>query len=225
MYRHRRHGLDPVEVDAGKEFLGSETNNYAEHMGLMRGLERMRGFLVPDDPDSDSEMMRCELPEATTSKATLEVYGDSKLVIHQVQGKWQTRHPGLKPMCHRSAELVEHLIAAGVHVTFQHVPRKQNKRADQLANEAMDVGMAESSGSSGSESDSSAESESEGEETEIEALRAAAWETEVLVWEAEAEAWKERGEHGLKSQAKFWRSKKEDAEKRLKTAKLRVRWS
>ena len=60
---------------------------------------------------------------------------DSKLVVEQMSGRWQIKHPGLRPLAAQAAGLVRRFDT----VVFPWVPRKQNARADALANAAMDA--------------------------------------------------------------------------------------
>ncbi|MFD9721860.1 bifunctional RNase H/acid phosphatase [Streptomyces sp. NPDC059076] len=98
------------------EYIGVATNNVAEYRGLIAGL-RAAYALAPD--------------------AAVHVRMDSKLVVEQMSGRWKIKHPDMKPL---AAE------AAGVFprsaVTYEWIPRAQNKHADRLANEAMDAGKA-----------------------------------------------------------------------------------
>ncbi|MFJ3668192.1 bifunctional RNase H/acid phosphatase [Streptomyces sp. NPDC090106] len=96
------------------EFIGVATNNVAEYRGLLAGLRAAH-----------------ELDPA----ASVHVRMDSKLVVEQMSGRWKIKHPDMKPLA---------LDAARIHppdrVTYEWIPREQNKQADRLANEAMDAG-------------------------------------------------------------------------------------
>ncbi len=94
------------------EAIGVATNNVAEYQGLIAGLSMA----------------------ADLGAAEVEVRMDSRLVVEQMAGRWRIRHPGLRPLAARAAELVERFD----RVHFQWVPREQNQYADRLANEAMD---------------------------------------------------------------------------------------
>lgn len=98
--------------------LGVATNNVAEYSGLIAGLEA--GL------------------ELGATQA--EVRMDSKLVVEQMTGRWQIKHPGLRPLAAKAAALQRQFD----QVSYQWVPRDRNKHADALANRAMD-GVAESS--------------------------------------------------------------------------------
>jgi broad specificity phosphatase PhoE/ribonuclease HI len=93
-------------------FLGTTTNNVAEYNGLIAGLEAAR---------------------ALDETAEIAVRMDSKLVVEQMSGRWQIKHPDMKPLALRARELTR-----GATVTFTWIPREANKAADALANEAMD---------------------------------------------------------------------------------------
>ncbi|WP_042365934.1 bifunctional RNase H/acid phosphatase [Streptacidiphilus neutrinimicus] len=98
------------------EYLGRVTNNVAEYRGLIAGLRAAAAI----DPS-----------------ATVEVRMDSKLVVEQMSGRWQVKHPDMKPL----AAEARTAFPAG-RVQYRWVPRKENKHADRLANEAMDAGQA-----------------------------------------------------------------------------------
>ncbi|WP_042427163.1 bifunctional RNase H/acid phosphatase [Streptacidiphilus anmyonensis] len=98
------------------EYLGRVTNNVAEYRGLIAGLRAAAAI----DP-----------------AAAVEVRMDSKLVVEQMSGRWQVRHPDMKPL---AAEARTAFLEG--QVQYRWVPRKENKHADRLANEAMDAGQA-----------------------------------------------------------------------------------
>ena len=58
----------------------------------------------------------------------LDVFGDSALVISQVKGDWDTKHPNLIPY----KEFVLSLIPYFEEITFEHFPREENQLADAL---------------------------------------------------------------------------------------------
>ncbi|GGR02895.1 bifunctional RNase H/acid phosphatase [Streptomyces netropsis] len=111
--------LDPVTGEAlaeAAEYIGTATNNVAEYKGLIAGLKAAKAL----DPE-----------------ATVQVRMDSKLVVEQMSGRWKIKHPDMKPL----AAEARSILPAG-QVTYQWIPREQNKHADRLANEAMDAGKA-----------------------------------------------------------------------------------
>ncbi|WP_405524844.1 bifunctional RNase H/acid phosphatase [Streptomyces canus] len=94
------------------EYLGVVTNNVAEYRGLLAGLRAAHDL----DPS-----------------ASVHVRMDSKLVVEQMSGRWKIKHPDLKPLALEAGR-----VFPPGRVTYEWIPREQNKRADRLANEAMD---------------------------------------------------------------------------------------
>jgi ribonuclease H / adenosylcobalamin/alpha-ribazole phosphatase len=95
-------------------FLGTATNNVAEYSGLIAGLHAA----------------------AELGAREVEVRMDSRLVVEQMSGRWQIKHPGLRPLAAQAAALVRDFDT----VSFGWIPRERNKLADALANKAMDAG-------------------------------------------------------------------------------------
>ena len=96
-----------------REGLGVATNNVAEYRGLIAGLRAARELGASD----------------------VEVRMDSKLVVEQMSGRWQVKHPAMKPLALEAGRLARELGS----VRYGWVPRSRNTRADSLANEAMDA--------------------------------------------------------------------------------------
>jgi ribonuclease HI len=112
--RHDATGAIVFEV---AEFLGRDvTNNEAEYVSLLRGLEGARRLKIN----------------------TLDVKGDSKLVVHQVNGEWKVKTPRLA----RYWEAVDAVKRGAFNggLTVAHVPREENADADALANAGITVG-------------------------------------------------------------------------------------
>jgi ribonuclease HI len=113
-------GYGAVVLDAATEevlaerhaFLGVVTNNVAEYQGLIAGLTAALEVGATD----------------------VLVRMDSKLVVEQMSGRWQIKHPAMRPLAAQAAELVRELGS----VSFTWIPRARNTRADALANRAMD---------------------------------------------------------------------------------------
>ncbi len=60
------------------------------------------------------------------------VKGDSTLVVNQVNGEWKTKHPTLRPVRTQAVELLAQFESW--HVKW--IPRKENRRADELGRQA-----------------------------------------------------------------------------------------
>lgn len=64
----------------------------------------------------------------------LLIRSDSKLLVEQSRGRWKVKARHLKAL-YRDVQI---LLSQGGPVTFEWVPRERNRRADALANSAMD---------------------------------------------------------------------------------------
>ena len=95
------------------EFLGTQTNNYAEYSGLICAV-RCAAF------------SRCD---------ELAVFADSELVVKQILGEYQVRNEGIKPLYDTAKRWIELIPKFSIH----HIRRELNKEADKLANLAMDT--------------------------------------------------------------------------------------
>ena len=93
------------------KYLGKKTNNEAEYNAAILLIKAAR--------------------ERNAKK--LLVRGDSKLVVSQLAKQWKINLPHLRELAQeawRAADTME--------VTYEWIPREQNKDADKLSNEAID---------------------------------------------------------------------------------------
>jgi probable phosphoglycerate mutase len=97
------------------QFLGICTNNVAEYSGLVAALEYA----------------------LANGLGRLRVVSDSELMVKQMRGEYKVRSPELRPLFENAKRLTARLQAFEI----EHVRRGKNKRADELANRAMDKGM------------------------------------------------------------------------------------
>ncbi len=98
-------------------YIGETTNNVAEYEALIRALGDLKMF---------GERLK---------NMQVEVRMDSELVVRQMQGAYKVKEPSLKERFGRIARMrLEH----APNLTFVHIPREQNARADELVNEAID---------------------------------------------------------------------------------------
>jgi probable phosphoglycerate mutase len=97
------------------EFLGIQTNNFAEYSGLLG-------------------VLRWALEN---NAQRLRVISDSELMVKQMQGKYAVKSPVLRPLFEEARKLSRRLEG----FEMRHTLRAGNKEADQLANDAMDKGM------------------------------------------------------------------------------------
>jgi ribonuclease HI len=104
-----RPGQLPVEEHG---CLGDTTNNVAEYTALVKALQRAQEL----------------------GGRRIHVHSDSELMIKQMLGQYKVKHEGLRPLYKEAKGLAADFDA----VTFSHVRREQNRRADELCNEALD---------------------------------------------------------------------------------------
>ena len=94
------------------EGIGWATNNVAEYQGVLAGLRRAKEL----------------------GARRVRVRADSLLVVNQQKGLWKVKNADLRPLADQAARLAREFD----RVTWEHVPRERNRRADALANRAMD---------------------------------------------------------------------------------------
>jgi ribonuclease HI len=100
------------------EYLGHQTNNFAEYQGLIAALE----YALQHGPKA------------------LKLISDSELLVRQIKGIYKVKNPTLQDLHGRAKELITQLD----WFSIGHALRAHNTEADRLANEAMDKGMGRS---------------------------------------------------------------------------------
>jgi ribonuclease HI len=88
-------------------FARGTTNNQAEYRSLIAALEDLLG--------------RIQRANRAAGEFTLEIRGDSALVINQVQGTWKTKQQHLRPLRDRA----QAIIALFKEVEFVWQPREE----------------------------------------------------------------------------------------------------
>jgi len=106
------------KVAALSEYLGHQTNNFAEYQGLIAALE----YAIKHGPKA------------------LKLISDSELLVRQIKGIYKVKNPTLQDLHGRAKELIAQLDWFSIGHAF----REQNQEADHLANAAMDKGMGRS---------------------------------------------------------------------------------
>ena len=97
------------------EYLGHQTNNFAEYQGLIAALE----YALQHGPKA------------------LKLISDSELLVRQIKGIYKVKNATLQDLHGRAKELINQLD----WFSIGHALREQNRDADRLANEAMNKGM------------------------------------------------------------------------------------
>jgi ribonuclease HI len=95
------------------EYLGHQTNNFAEYSALIAALRF-------------AAAKRCD---------SLRVYSDSELVVKQIRGSYKVRNENIRPLYESALRWIDVIPTFSI----EHVRREQNHDADSLANDAMDA--------------------------------------------------------------------------------------
>jgi ribonuclease HI len=114
-----------IQDEAGRkvatlsQYLGHQTNNFAEYQGLIAALE----YAVEHEHKA------------------LRVISDSELLVRQIKGIYKVKNSTLQELHGRAKEL----IAQMEWFSIDHALREHNREADDLANQAMDKGTGRTS--------------------------------------------------------------------------------
>lgn len=101
-----------AEIWSDSSFVGlNHTNNYAEYSGLIFGLNKANELNIKN----------------------INVIGDSLLVINHMKGIYRCNSLNLIQLYNKAKELERNFEC----VTYEHVLRNKNKRADELSNLAL----------------------------------------------------------------------------------------
>ncbi len=100
------------EIETRGEVIGNTTNNVAEYRALLRGLQ-------------------CAAAHHATE---IEVRTDSLLMAQQLRGLYKVKAPNLKPLYSEAQRSIQQFKSFSI----THNVRELNRRADALANEALD---------------------------------------------------------------------------------------
>ena len=106
-------GADGEVLDRSGELLGEATNNVAEYRGLLLGIARARELGATE----------------------VEIFNDSELIAHQVNGRYKVKHTDMKPL---HAEALS-ALSAFESWSLTPVRREQNAEADAIVNETLDA--------------------------------------------------------------------------------------
>lgn len=104
--------IDNKEIDNLSEYIGESTNNQAEYKALLAGLELA---------------LKNEIEE-------LACFLDSELVVKQINREYKVKDKELAKLFVK----VWNTAQKFKKITFSHVRRELNKRADALVNQALD---------------------------------------------------------------------------------------
>ncbi len=96
-----------------KKYLGHQTNNYAEYSAVILALEETKKMNADE----------------------LDFYLDSELVVKQLRREYKIKNQDLAKLFVK----IYNLSQSFKRINFNHIPREENKQADNLANQAMDI--------------------------------------------------------------------------------------
>jgi len=103
----------PKLIEEIGAYIGKTTNNIAEYMALIRGLEEVliRGF------------------------KSASFFSDSELLVKQLNGEYKVKHDNLVPLNYHALTLIDRMK----DFSIKHVAREKNAHADRMANEGLDL--------------------------------------------------------------------------------------
>lgn len=105
---------DGVMVEQLSEWIGEGTNNVAEYRAIIKALETAHSM----------------------GETAVHIKSDSELVVKQLNREYKVRDPGLSPL-RKEVDRLCH----GMKVSFEHIPREKNSKADALSKEGAELGL------------------------------------------------------------------------------------
>lgn len=94
------------------EYLGEQTNNYAEYSAVIAGLLKAKEL----------------------GATSVTVLADSKLAVEQLSGNWKVKHPVIQQLFVKAYNAAQQFEK----VDFKHIYREDNTEADAQVNIAID---------------------------------------------------------------------------------------
>lgn len=104
--------MDDTVVEKSGYYMGVATNNQAEYLGMIKGLERCRDLGINK----------------------IRLHSDSQLVVNQMNGFYKVKNQELAPLHQQLKQLAQSFEK----VSFSYVPRELNKLADKEVNRILD---------------------------------------------------------------------------------------
>ena len=100
-------------IDSFGEYLGEQTNNFAEYSALIAGLKKAK--------ELGADELECVL--------------DSELIVKQMRREYKVKEPTLQKLFIQTYNLA----GAFKKVSFRHILREGNKEADRFVNQTLDA--------------------------------------------------------------------------------------
>ena len=104
------------------------SNNAAEYEALLTGLRIGRNISTKEIYDNFE-----------SGDPRLKIYGDSKLVIDQVNGHSQAKDPTMMRYLEKVQRELQEIKKLRIEVQIEHIPREKNEEADEIAKLAADI--------------------------------------------------------------------------------------
>lgn len=101
-----------------EKYLGETTNNVAEYEAIILGLLELKKIVG----------------KSKTRNTEANFYGDSLLAIQQLNRRYKINHESIIPLFIK----IHNLCTEYKNVSFNHISRENNKRADSIANRCLD---------------------------------------------------------------------------------------
>jgi ribonuclease HI len=105
--------LDDTVVEKSGYYMGIATNNQAEYLGMIKGLERARDLGINE----------------------VRLHSDSQLVVNQMNGFYKVKNQELAPLHQQLKDLANSFEK----ISFQYIPRALNAEADKEVNRILDA--------------------------------------------------------------------------------------
>ncbi|HXS14561.1 MAG TPA: ribonuclease HI family protein [Candidatus Saccharimonadales bacterium] len=100
------------------KYIGTNTNNVAEYMAVVEAYNWLLSHR-----------------ESLGNSSGISFFMDSQLICNQLNGLYKVKHPNMQSLYFSVRKKEQEL---GLKVTYTHVPREQNKKADAMVNRALD---------------------------------------------------------------------------------------
>lgn len=101
------------------EYIGETTNNVAEYKAVIFALKKLKS-LVGSEKARESQVI---------------LHADSELLVKQVNGEYKVKEAGIQKLFLE----VWNLKLDFKDLKLMHIPREENKGADKMVNQALDV--------------------------------------------------------------------------------------
>ena len=103
--------LNDSEIENFSENIGEATNNEAEYRAMLKGITLLQKY----EPEK------------------VFIFADSELVVKQINGEYRVKNDRMKKLYGK----VMNALQQFPHWAVEHIPREQNKRADQLSKQGI----------------------------------------------------------------------------------------